>query len=326
MKKTIVMLVIGLEAFAVVLLSRVVNAAEAKRPVIGFPSRSPNVLVLHIAETKGFFRDEAVSPMLVQMRADVAAVAMMSGEIHYNVGFAAPMSAMFRGTPFKFIAILSRLLHVVVSRPDFKTASDLKNRKFGVSRIEGGDHLQARAILRAKGADPKDIQFINLGVPDQGRMLAAQQGLVDAIAVSPPNPFILQKQGFNIIGGPKDLKVGELAQAISVTDSYVRDNPEDVKKVLRGIIRSVRFIHEQRSETIAIMARWLNLTPDLSAVSYDAIVPVFSPDGAYSDAEIQSSMDTVRVSMGLNKSLPLSQVRDFTILRQVQSELGLRQK
>ena len=52
-------------------------------------------------------------------------------------------------------------------------------------------------------------------------MLAAQQGIVDAIAVFPPNPFILQKQGFNIIGGPKDLKVGELAQAISVTDSHI---------------------------------------------------------------------------------------------------------
>ena len=90
--------------------------------------------------------------MLVQTRADVAAVAMMNSEVHYNVGFAAPMSAMFRGTPFKFIAIISRLLHVVVARPDFKTAMDLKNRKFGVSRIEGGDHLQAIAILRAKGA------------------------------------------------------------------------------------------------------------------------------------------------------------------------------
>jgi ABC-type nitrate/sulfonate/bicarbonate transport system substrate-binding protein len=319
----VVLLVASLLAFLSV-TPTCAQSPESRQIIIGYPSRSLNVLTLHVAITNGYFAKEGLSVLPIQMRADVAVAAMMNGNVHYNLGFPAPMSAMLRGMPFRFIAVISRFLHQVVSRPELKTASALKGKKFGVSRIEGGDHLQAKDILKAKGSDPKDIEFINLGLPDQGRMQAIRQGLVDAIAVSPPNPVVLKKDGYNVIGGPSDLKVGLLAQAISTTEMRIRENPEEVRKVLRAILQAVRFIREQRPDTINLIAKWMVLTPELATASYEASAPNFSPNGAFSDADIQYSMDTIRAGMNLSKPIPLAQVRDFEILKRAQKDVGLQ--
>ncbi len=298
--------------------------AQFEKSIIGYPSRSYNVLVLHVADVKGFFRDEKLEPIVVQMGVGPGILAELNGDVHYYWNFSGPVNGvMTQGMPVKIIAIINRLLHQAVARPEIRSPADLRGKKFGVSRIEGADHLQAKAILRAKGVDPKDIQFINLGGGDPARVLALKKGLVDAIAVSPPNPYALQKEGYPIIGGPRDLKVSLLASAISTTDQRLRDRPDHVRKVLRALVRGLIFVRENRQETIDIMARWMNENQEIASTSYDVMLPEMSKDGTFSDAEIQYSVDEIKTSIGSTKSISLAQVRDFTILYQVQKELNL---
>jgi ABC-type nitrate/sulfonate/bicarbonate transport system substrate-binding protein len=141
--------------FVFFLLSSQAGYAQVDKAIIGYPSRSYNVLVLHVAEVKGFFRDEKIDPVIVQMGAGPGILAQNSGDIHYYWNFSGPVTAIMKGMPLKIIAIVNRLLHQVVARPEIKSAADLRGKKFGVSRIEGADHLQAKAILRTKGLDPK---------------------------------------------------------------------------------------------------------------------------------------------------------------------------
>ena len=305
-------------------ISTQVAFAQVEKAIIGYPSRSYNVLVLHVAEAKGFFRDEKIEPVLVQMGVGPGMLAVLNGDIHYYWAFSAPVNGIINGMPVKIVAIVNRLLHEVVARPVIKTATDLQAKKMGVSRIEGADHLQAKAILRAKGIDVKTIQFINLGGGDPARVLALKKGLVDAIAVSPPNPYTMQKEGYSVLGGPRDLKLGLLASALSTTDQRLKEMPEQVRKVLRAVLRALAFVRENRQETINIMTRWLNDTQEIAAASYDVLVSELSRDGTFSDAEIEFSVDQFKMSVGSTKPIPLGQVRDFTMLRQAQKELGVR--
>jgi NitT/TauT family transport system substrate-binding protein len=317
-------LLICLLALAGTLLTFRPASAQFEKSIIGYPSRSYNVLVLHVAEVKGFFRDEKLEPIVVQMGVGPGILAELNGDVHYYWNFSGPVNGvMTQGMPVKIIAIFNRLLHQAVARPEVRSAADLRGKKFGVSRIEGADHLQAKAILRAKGVDPKDIQFINLAGGDPARVLALKKGLVDAIAVSPPNPYALQKEGYSIIGGPRDLKVSLLASAISTIDQRLRDRPDHVRKVLRALVRSLIFVRENRQETINMMGRWMNENQEIASTSYDVMLPEMSRDGTFSDAEIQYSVDEIKTSIGSNKSISLSQIRDFTLLHQVQKELGL---
>ena len=106
-----------------------------------------------------------------------------------------------------------------------------------------------------------------------------RKGLVDAIWVAPPGPNRLAREGFNVLRGPKDLKIGSPISAVAATDSRIKNNRDETKKVLRAVVRGLRFIHERKEEVIPIMVKWLNQTPDVARDSYDLILPSFSPHG-----------------------------------------------
>jgi ABC-type nitrate/sulfonate/bicarbonate transport system substrate-binding protein len=313
-------------AGSIVLFSQAVWA-QTEKAIIGYPSRSYNILVLHVAEVKGFFREEKLEPVIVQIGGGTGITALMSGDLHYYWNFTAPIVAvMNQGVPVKIIAIFNTLLHQVVARPEIKSAVDLHGKRFGVTRIQGPDHLQAMAVLQTKGADPKKINFVNFAGGDPARVVVLRKGLVDAIAVSPPNPYTLQKEGYNVIGGPRDLEVPNLASALSTTDQRLKQQPDHVQKVLRALLRGLQFVRANRDETIKIMMRWLNESQEIASASYDTLLPELSKDGTFSDTEIQHSIEGIKMGMGIgsSKSTSLSQFRDFTVLRQVQKELGNR--
>jgi hypothetical protein len=83
-------------------------------------------------------------------------------------------------------------------------------------------------------------------------------------------------------------------------------------------------MHERKEQTIQIMARWLSQTPDVAKDSYDAILPSFSSDGGTSDKTFEFAIESRRASVRTDRPIPPSQIRDFTLLREVQKELRLQ--
>jgi len=298
----------------------------AEKTVISYSSRTYAFLPAQVALVKGFFKDEALEPVLVQMRSQVAVPALMNGDIQYTLSFGNIVTTAMPGMPFKIVAVLAdKPLHHIVSRPEIKTIADLRGKKIGTQRIGGSDHLAAEAILQAKGLDPvKDVQFVTLGADEPVRVEILKKGLVDAVCVSPPGPVRLQREGFNILGGPKDLKIGSPISAVAATDMRLKDNRDETKKVLRAVVRALRFIRERKGEVVPIMTQWLQQTQEVASESYDLIIPSFSPDGSTSDATYQFAIETRKSALKTDRLIPVSQVRDLSLLKEVQRELGLQ--
>ena len=297
----------------------------AEKTTISYSSRTYAFLPAQVAAVKGFFRDEGLEPVLIQMRSQVAVPALMNGDIQYTLTFGNILTAALQGMPFKQLAVLTeKPLHHVVARPEIKTIADLRGKRVGTQRIGGSDHLAAEAILQAKGLDLKEVQFVTLGADEPVRVEMLKKGLVDAICVSPPGPIRLQKEGYNILGGPKDLKIGSPIAAISITDSRLKENREQAKKVLRAVVRALRVVRERKDEVVPIMMQWLQQTREVAVESYDLIVPSFSPDGSVSDATYQFAVDARLRELKSDKRILLSQLRDFSLLREAQKELGAR--
>jgi NitT/TauT family transport system substrate-binding protein len=259
------------------------------------------------------------------MRSQVTVPALMSGEVHYTLSFGNILAGAMQGMPFKILAVLTdRPLHHIVARPEIKTIGDLRGKRIGTQRIGGSDHLAAEAILQAKGVDLKEVQFVTLGADDPLRVEMMKKNLVDAVSVVPPSPNRLAREGFNVLGGPKDLKIGSPISAVAATDSRIKNNREELKRVLRAVIRGLRFMHERKEEVIPIMARWLDQTQEVARDSYDSILPSFGLDGGISDKTFEFAIDARRSTVKAEKVIPLSQVRDFSLLREVQRELRLQ--
>ncbi len=120
----------------------------AEKTLISYSSRTYAFLPAQVAVAKGFFKDEGLEPVLIQMRSQVAVPAMMNGEIQYTLTFGNILTAAIQGMPFKQLAVLTeKPLHHVVSRPEIKTIADLRGKRVGTQRIGGSDYLAAEAIL-----------------------------------------------------------------------------------------------------------------------------------------------------------------------------------
>jgi len=299
--------------------------AAADKAIISYSSRSYAFLPAQVALAKGYFKDENLEPLLIQMRSQVTVPALLSGEVHYTLSFGNIIGGAMQGMPFKIIAVLTdKPLHSLVARPDIHTIDELRGKRIGSQRIGGSDQLAAEAILQAKGLSSKDVRFVTLGGDEPIRVEMLKKGLVDAICTVPPGPVRLSREGYHILGGPKDLKIGSPISAVAVTDSRLKTNREETKKVLRAVLRGLRFMHERRDETIQIMSRWLSQSADVARDSYDSILPSFSPDGATVDKTFEFAIDSRKATVRVDKPIPLSQVRDFTLLRELQKELRLQ--
>ncbi|HEX2929159.1 MAG TPA: ABC transporter substrate-binding protein [Candidatus Binatia bacterium] len=300
-------------------------AGAADKVTISYSSRSYAFLPAQISVAKGFFKDENLEPLLIQMRSQVTVPALISGEVNYTLSFGNIIGSAMQGMPFKILAVLTdKPLHSVVGRPEIKTISDLRGKRIGTQRIGGSDHLAAEAILQAKGLDLKEVQFVTLGGDEPVRVEILKKGLVDAICTVPPGPVRLTREGYNLLGGPKDLKVGNPISAVAVTETRLKNNRDETKKVLRAILRGLRFMHERKEETIQIMGRWLSQTADVARDSYDSILPSFSLDGGTVDNTFEFAIESRKATVRSDKPIPLSQVRDLTLLREVQRELRLQ--
>src|ERR1044071_5098922 len=151
------------------------NEVEAAdRVTVSYSSRSYAFLPAQVAVAKGFFKDENLDPLLIQMRSQVTVPALISGEVHYTLSFGNIIGGAMQGLPFKILAVLTdKPLHSILGRPEIKSIADLRGKRIGTQRIGGSDHLAAAALLQAEGVDLKDVQFVTLGgdEPVRGEML-----------------------------------------------------------------------------------------------------------------------------------------------------------
>jgi ABC-type nitrate/sulfonate/bicarbonate transport system substrate-binding protein len=70
---------------------------------------------------------------------------------------------------------------------------------------------------------------------------------------------------------------------ITVMESKLQNQREQVKRVVRATIRGTRFMKQNRGEAIQMLSDYLKITPSQSAKAYDASMNSFSDDGFISD-------------------------------------------
>ena len=289
---------------------------------ISYSSRSYAFLPAYVAQASDFFRDEKLAVELIQMRPGTSSAALYNGDVHATLTFGSTVAAIISGFPFKIVAVLTaRPIHYLVARPEIRTVQDLRGKKLGVSQLLGTDEFAARAILEALGVNPAEVKSIALG-DEAIRREALRKNMVEASAISPPGPVQLAREGFRVLGGPKDLKIGLPSAGLAVADKTLKERTDLVRKLVRPLLRALRVIQENPEMTKSIMVKWLNQPPQVAADSYDLIVASFSRDGEVDDTTLKTVIETRRSSSKVEKEVLLEQVVDFRLVREVRRELG----
>jgi len=139
--------------------------------------------------------------------------------------------------------------------------------------------------------------------------------LVEAVAMNSPHDLALIKSGYNALAGPQDLKRSLPLAGLAVKDSLPKEKPALIKHALRAVLKAHRFIFDNKQETTRIMMQWLSQPPEAASRSYEMALLTLSRNGEIADADLELLTE---------KKRPLNEVRDYTLLREAQKELGMR--
>jgi ABC-type nitrate/sulfonate/bicarbonate transport system substrate-binding protein len=115
-----------------------------------------------------------------------------------------------------------------------------------------------------------------------------------------------------------------LSSASAPISKRIKEKPEEVKKMVKAMVRANRFIREDKEGAVRILMEWGKVERDHAAAAYDSTWKVFSPDGSIPQEGLRLVLDQARAELKLTREVPLNEVVDLTPLREAQRELGIR--
>jgi hypothetical protein len=69
---------------------------------------------------------------------------------------------------------------------------------------------------------------------------------------------------------------------------------------------------------------WIKVDRESAAATYDSTWKIFSEDGSISESGLKIVIDQGREAMKIERAVAGSEVADFSIIREVQKELGIK--
>lgn len=308
----------------VVSVTLVSQAGAADRIRIGYPDFNSSTFTLPLAQIRGFFQEEGLQAELIRIRSAVAIPALTSGEIDYHTVVSPALAAALRGIPVRLVACFTPgLTTAIIARPELKTIQDLKGKTIGLNSIGGGLESTVRMMLKHYGIDPdRDVKFLATGTVDT-RFAALKQGLTVATAGSTPVDYLGKKLGYVVLARAYDLfsypNTGLVASV-----KKIKENPDQLKRVIRAGIKANRYLLKNRDGTIQAMMQWMRIDKDTATATYDGAAKSFNDDGSVPEAGLRLAIDEAKKAANISREIALTEVADFTALREAQKEMGIK--
>ncbi len=294
--------------------------SAAERVMVATPSRGLFEFPVVVALRKGYFKDEGLEADKIQMQPQIAVKALVAGDVDYLLAWGSALRAAVTGVPIKaVVGMASRPLHVLITRPEIKSAKDLKGKTIGVDSVAGTVDYLSRVAARHFGLEPdKDVKIIVTGESPL-RLAAIRAGSIDATPIDVAFAVKAEDEGFKrllYLGDIIDLPLS----GIAVMDKKLQTEREQVKKVVRATLRGTRFMKQNRAETLQMLSDYLRITPSQAAKAYDASINSFADDGIISDRGISLDVQLTKERLKITKEIPLSQLVDWSLLKEIREE------
>ncbi|HWO40916.1 MAG TPA: ABC transporter substrate-binding protein [Candidatus Eisenbacteria bacterium] len=294
------------------------SSAQARREirigssVIGFSS-----LMTYFARDYQFFEKENLDAKIIYAQTNVVLAALAAGNFDYTNLATSAVEATLRGMPLRLITVTNaEPLWGIVVRDNVTQIADLKGKKLGVSSFGGTSYSAALYVLKHFGLRPKeDVVILATGGTTE-RIAALKHGSVDAAIIPAPGDMKARQEGFAILldaGSVYKLPNG----GMSTTVAKIRENPDEVRRVVRALVQATKFFVEPRnkSEIMRYLGRVFKLDPASTEEFYQRFVPTLSPTGMVELDKIKLIVDGALDRGLITKPVGPESLVDFSFAR-----------
>ncbi|HEX9444459.1 MAG TPA: ABC transporter substrate-binding protein [Candidatus Binatia bacterium] len=300
--------------------------AGAEKIRTAVPQGTLNYLSVYAADVKGFFHDEGLDNETIIISGPRATAALLSGDVDYSGAGGSGMRAAAKGAPLKVVMFQTeKVTWYMIADASIKKAADLKGRKVAVGTIgDTQDRLTTLFVERA-GLAPGDITRIMMGTSTTARILAIKTGAVQAATVDPGGAIAAELEGLKTIAYLGDLFPFPF-QGFATLDKKIADNPAQIKRWLRAMIRGLIFLRERPEESAQIAVKKLQLGNVSAALLVDGVkryaraLPEGVP-GMPSPEGIKNMLEyDVRLPMNIKEPVPPEQVLNLKFVEEAKKE------
>jgi ABC-type nitrate/sulfonate/bicarbonate transport system substrate-binding protein len=234
--------------WSVISLAIVFQSVPARAQVkitVGVAAMSPRTIPLLIAQEQGLFAKQGIEARIVLIKGAPTLVAsLISGDIEVGyTGGTAVLGAASQGLYLRILSsISSKLTHSLVAAPNFKTAEQLRGKRFGIQSIGGSTWMHTILGLEHVGLDVKRDNISLLVIGDSvliGQSLEA--GRIDAAVLDGALVRRLKSKGFTVIADTTPANIPMLNQAIVVSQDFSQKRSEVAEKILMALVESLAY-------------------------------------------------------------------------------------
>ena len=273
--------IVALSMLGVAAVATALHAAAAPtRVTLAYPSPSPRVAPLWVAQDLDFFGKYGIRPQIVLVRNNqMLSAGLISGDLEVGyTGGTTVLGAAAAGADLKMVGgFISRGRGFLTVKPEIRKAADLVGKRFGVQSIGGTIWMYAMLTLEQLGLDIARDRIQLLVVGDQTVMVRAlETGIVDAaVMTTRAYSLALKQKGFNVMA---EVFPAMSSTGIVARKSFIEKNPATMENVIKALIEAEYFILSPsgRTQTIKTIINRLKLTdPSLAEEGYADIVKEF---------------------------------------------------
>ncbi|HWH79060.1 MAG TPA: ABC transporter substrate-binding protein [Candidatus Binatus sp.] len=249
-----------------------VASAQIAKLTVGYSSTASAEILAWLAKETGIFAKNGLDVQLVYFRGGTTAtMALLSRQTPISQGSGQVIvNAALRGADTVMIA--GGLVDTewwLMTRPDIRTAEQLKGGSVAISPFGGLAESMSRIALKRLGLTPvKDVAFVQVGGL-QERVFALESGKVQGAMLPTPYKFIAQKRGFyNLLS----VSLAYQSTGVATTRTFIRESPDIVRKYIKSQVEALHRIKTDRETALKILAKYLGLQDkDILDKSYDEL-------------------------------------------------------
>lgn len=231
-------------------------AAENIRIV--YSSVNPHALLVSMAEKRGLYAKYGLASTIVYVSGGSTAIqAMVSGDVDLAQLTGPPgVAANLRGADLVYFAMTDdRMGYQLVTRPEIKSANELKGKRFAISRFASSADFGARALLRRLGVDPKDVTILQIG-NEADRLAALRSGTVDGSVFNAPFGALAKKFNFNILADASALGIPYFNTGICGSAKLLQKNEGKILNFLRAYLETIKIFKTDPEYTLKALAQF----------------------------------------------------------------------
>lgn len=300
------------------------TARPLEKVKIMIPSKTSGRTEFYIGVEKGIFREEGLDAEITVLAANLAVPAMLNGDVDYiTVPDPSWQAVVKGGEPIRQVMeIKGNNSWRIFVAPGLTSGKQLDGKPIAVNSRASSNQVATEQALKSIGLDPSKNTFVV--TPNYADIVGAMKsGAVSGASMSSPQSYLAAAEGLKEVLDTRDV-VKVPSSGLTATVKRIQQNPDQVKRVMRAIFKSIAYIKAHQEETIQWLMKDFELTRPIAEKVLEEELAFRTLDGFVDDKQLESYANLLRLE-GFD-GVTVEDVRkalDQTLVKEVQKDLGI---